>query len=88
MTTVFNNVGADLRVGPRRNEAHNFPEPGQTRRSAPTLKEPGLVDRGKIALLLEHVMGKTGAEVALRGLENFYVQAEVMRAGDEKGERE
>jgi hypothetical protein len=52
------------------------------------LKEPGLVDRGKVARLLEQVMGKTGAEVALRGLENFYVQAEVMRAGDEKGERE
>ena len=33
-------------------------------------------------------MGKTGAEVALRGLENFYVQAEGMRAGDENGERE
>jgi len=33
-------------------------------------------------------MGTTGAEVALRGLENFYVQAEVMRAEDENGERE
>jgi len=52
------------------------------------LKEPGLVDRKKVARLLEQVMGKTGAEVALRGLENFYVQAEVMRAGDENGERE
>jgi len=52
------------------------------------LKEPGLVDRGKIARLLEQVMGKTGAEVALRGLESFYVQAEVMRAGDKNGKRE
>ncbi len=52
------------------------------------LKEPGLVDRGKVAQSLEQVMGKTGAEVALRGLENYYVQAEVMRAGDENGERE
>jgi len=52
------------------------------------LREPGLVDRGKIAQLLEQVMGRTGAEVALRGLENFYVQAEIMRAGDENGERE
>lgn len=52
------------------------------------LKEPGLVDRKKVSQSLEQVMGKTGAEVALRGLENFYVQAEVMRAGDENGERE
>ncbi len=52
------------------------------------LKEPGLVDRGKVAQSLEQVMGKTGAEVALRGLGNYYVQAEVMRAGDENGERE
>ncbi|MCI0392878.1 MAG: hypothetical protein MOB07_29455 [Acidobacteria bacterium] len=52
------------------------------------LKEPNLVDRGKIAKLLERVMGKTGAQAVLRGLENFYVQAEVMRAGDENGERE
>ncbi len=51
------------------------------------LKEPGLVDRKKVKQLLEQVMGKTGAEVALRGLESFYVQAEVMRAGDENGER-
>jgi hypothetical protein len=52
------------------------------------LREPRLVDRGKVAQLLEQVMGKTGAEVALRGLEPFYIQAEVMRAGDENGERE
>ncbi len=32
-------------------------------------------------------MGRTGAEVALRGLENYYVQAEVMRVGDENGGR-
>ena len=50
------------------------------------LKEPGLVDRNKVTLLLEQVMGKTGAQVALAGLEAFYVQAEVMRAGDENGE--
>jgi len=52
------------------------------------LKEPNLVDRGKVARLLERVMGQTGAQAVLRGLENFYVQAEVMRAGDENGERE
>jgi hypothetical protein len=52
------------------------------------LKEPKLVDRGKIAQLLERVIGQTGAQAVLRGLENFYVQAEVMRAGDENGERE
>lgn len=52
------------------------------------LKEPDLVDRNKIAQSLEQVMGKTGAQAVLRGLENFYVQAEVMRAGDENGERE
>jgi hypothetical protein len=32
------------------------------------------------------MMGETSAEVELRGMENFYVQAEVMRAGDENGE--
>jgi hypothetical protein len=52
------------------------------------LKEPNLVDRDKIEQSLEKVMGKTGAQAVLRGLENFYVQAEVMRAGDERGERE
>lgn len=52
------------------------------------LKEPNLVDREKIAQSLEQVMGKTGAQAVLRGLENFYVQAAVMRAGDERGERE
>jgi len=30
-------------------------------------------------------MGKARAEAALRGLENFYVRADVMRAGDENG---
>lgn len=49
------------------------------------LKEPNLVDRGKIAQSLEQVMGETGAQAVLRGLENFYIQAEVMRAGDENG---
>ncbi len=52
------------------------------------LREPGLVDRDKVAQLLEQVLGKLGAEVALRGLENYYVQAEVMRAGDEHGKQE
>ncbi|MGE0883203.1 MAG: hypothetical protein AB7P14_06650 [Blastocatellales bacterium] len=52
------------------------------------LREPGLVDRDKVAQLLEQVLGKLGAEVALRGLENYYVQAEVMRAGDEHGRQE
>lgn len=52
------------------------------------LREPGLVDRDKVAQSLEQVLGKLGAEVALRGLENYYVQAEVMRAGDEHGKQE
>ncbi len=52
------------------------------------LKEPGLIDRHEIERLLEQVMGKTGAQVALRGLEPYYVRAEVMRAGDENGETE
>lgn len=52
------------------------------------LREPGLVDRNKVAQSLEQVLGKLGAEVALRGLENYYVQAEVMRAGDEHGRQE
>lgn len=52
------------------------------------LREPGLVDRNKVAQSLEQVLGKLGAEVALRGLENYYVQAEVMRVGDEHGRQE
>lgn len=52
------------------------------------LREPGLVDRAEVARLLEQVMGASGAQVALRGLEPFYVEAEVMRAGDENGEPE
>lgn len=52
------------------------------------LREPGLVDRDKVAQSLEQVLGKLGAEAALRGLENYYVQAEVMRAGDENGRQE
>jgi len=52
------------------------------------LREPGLVDRKKVAQSLEQVLGKLGAEAALRGLETYYVQAEVMRAGDEQGRRE
>lgn len=49
------------------------------------LREPGLVDRAAVARLLEEVAGQTSAQIALRGLEPFYVQAEVMRAGDENG---
>jgi len=52
------------------------------------LREPELVDRDKVAQLLEQVLGKLGAEAALRGLEQYYVQAEVMRAGDEHGRQE
>jgi hypothetical protein len=52
------------------------------------LREPGLVDRTEVSKLLEQVMGESGAQVALRGLEPYYVQAEVMRAGDENGRQE
>ncbi|MDX2042785.1 MAG: hypothetical protein SF097_16315 [Acidobacteriota bacterium] len=52
------------------------------------LKESGLVDRAQVAKLLEEVMGETGAQVALRGLKTYYVQAEVMRGGDENGRQE
>jgi hypothetical protein len=52
------------------------------------LREPGLVNRDRVTQLLEQVMGKTGAQVALRGLEPYYVQAEVMRGGDENGRQE
>jgi len=50
------------------------------------LQQPGLVDRGKVSQLLEGATDKTAAEIALRGLEPFFVQADVMRAGDENGE--
>ncbi len=52
------------------------------------LNEPGLIDRPQVAQLLEQVMGETGAQVALRGLEAYYIQAEVMRSGDENGKQE
>jgi hypothetical protein len=52
------------------------------------LRAPGLVNRDRVTQLLEQVMGKTGAQVALAGLEQYYVQAEVMRAGDEHGRQE
>lgn len=52
------------------------------------LREPDLVDRGKIARLLELELGRLGAEAALRGMEQYYIQAEVMRAGDEHGRQE
>jgi hypothetical protein len=49
------------------------------------LKEPNLVDRDKVEWLLEEVMGKTGAQVALLGLWPFYAQAEILRARDGEG---
>lgn len=52
------------------------------------LREPGLVNRDRVTQLLEQVMGKTGGQAALRGLEHYYVEAEVMRAGDENGRQE
>ncbi len=52
------------------------------------LREPGLVNRNRVKELLEQVMGQTGAQVALAGLEQYYVQAEVMRSGDENGRQE
>ena len=52
------------------------------------LREPGLVDRAQVAQLLKGVMGESGAQVALRGLEPYYLQAEVMRGGDENGRQE
>jgi len=52
------------------------------------LRAPGLVNRDRVTKLLEQVMGKTGAQVALAGLEQYYVQAEIMRAGDEHGRQE
>lgn len=52
------------------------------------LREPGLVDRTEVSKLLEQVMGESGAQVALRGLEPYYLQADVMRGGDENGRQE
>lgn len=52
------------------------------------LREPGLVDRGRVLKLLEGVMGEAGAQAALRGLEPYYIQSEVMRGGDENGQQE
>lgn len=52
------------------------------------LREPGLVDRNKVRELFEQVLGKTGAESAIPGLEQYYVQAEIMRSGDENGRQE
>lgn len=52
------------------------------------LREPGLVDRNKVRKLLEQILGKLGAESALPGLEAYYVQAEIMRSGDENGRQE
>jgi hypothetical protein len=52
------------------------------------LREPGLVNRDRVTQLLEQVMGKAGGQAALRGLEHYYVEAEVMRSGDENGRQE
>lgn len=52
------------------------------------LREPGRVDRTTVEQLLEQVMGKSGAQAVLRGLEPYYLQADVMRAGDEKQKQE
>ncbi|MEO6726986.1 MAG: hypothetical protein ABIU20_05910 [Blastocatellia bacterium] len=49
------------------------------------LKESGLVDRDRVARLIEQIIGRPAAQVALIGLERFYIQAEIMRAGDENG---
>ncbi len=52
------------------------------------LREPGLVNRDMVLQNLEQVLGETGAQSALRGLEHYYIQADVMRAGDENGKQE
>lgn len=52
------------------------------------LKEPGLVNRNRVLQLLEKVLGKPAAHSALPGLEIYYVQADVMRGGDENGRQE
>lgn len=52
------------------------------------LREPGLVDRDKVKQYLEQVLGELGAQAGLRGLEQYYVQAEIMRGGDENGRQE
>lgn len=38
------------------------------------LREPGLLDRTRIRQLLASVLGQTGAQLALAGLETYYVQ--------------
>ncbi len=50
------------------------------------LKKPNLVDHDKVERLLEEMMGKISAQVALIGLQPFYVQADMLRARD--GEEE
>ncbi|MBS1788546.1 MAG: hypothetical protein JST85_12530 [Acidobacteria bacterium] len=52
------------------------------------LREPGLVDRDKVLQNLNQVLGEVGAQSALRGLEHYYVEAEIMRGGDENGRQE
>lgn len=52
------------------------------------LREPGLVDRNKVQYQLEKTLGKLGAESVLPGLEHYYLQADIMRAGDENGRQE
>ncbi|MFN0111862.1 MAG: hypothetical protein ACKVZH_23635 [Blastocatellia bacterium] len=52
------------------------------------LKEPDLVNRDRVLQLLEQVLGKLAAHSMLPGLEIYYVQAAVMRGGDENGRQE
>ena len=52
------------------------------------LREPGLVDRDKVQQCFEQVLGELGAQAALRGLERYYLEAEIMRGGDENGRQE
>ncbi len=49
------------------------------------LIKPNLVNRDKVERLLEELMGKTGAQVALLGLQPFYAQAEILRVRDGEG---
>jgi hypothetical protein len=52
------------------------------------LREPGLVNRNRVLQNLEQVLGESGAQAALRGLEHYYLEADIMRAGDENGRQE
>ena len=52
------------------------------------LRQPGLVNRDKVAKLFEEILGELGADAALKGLGQYYVQAEIMKSGDENGRQE